>query len=156
MGLLCGDSGGRLNGGAVAQVHRKHSEVEVFSHEGRDLVYVISHSLLPTQTEFYSKADDEFQCGHIVRVAGESVPRHVHLGGHRVIRTTPEVLVVRKGTCLMDIYSPDQKLLATRELTQGDTVVILSGGHGFRMLEDTVLFEVKQGPYLGDGEKVRF
>jgi hypothetical protein len=32
----------------------------------------------------------------------------------------------------------------------------MTGGHGFRMLEDTVLLEVKQGPYGGQAEKSRF
>jgi hypothetical protein len=38
----------------------------------------------------------------------------------------------------------------------GDVVVLLDGGHGFRMLEDTVLLEIKQGPYSGLGEKEQF
>ena len=37
-----------------------------------------------------------------------------------------------------------------RILTEGQAA------HGFRMLEDTVLLEVKQGPYLESGDKVRF
>ena len=35
-------------------------------------------------------------------------------------------------------------------------MLMISGGHGFRMLEDTVLFEVKQGPYTGLDEKKWF
>ena len=56
----------------------------------------------------------------------------------------------------MDIYGDDQTLLASRQLETGDLVISVGGGHGFRMLEDTVLFEVKQGPYGGGAEKERF
>ena len=35
-------------------------------------------------------------------------------------------------------------------------MLMIDGGHGFRMLEDTVFLEVKQGPYTGVDEKERF
>jgi hypothetical protein len=47
-------------------------------------------------------------------------------------------------------------LVAPRELNVGDVMLMVGGGHGFRMLEDTVLLEIKQGPYTGENEKERF
>jgi hypothetical protein len=35
-------------------------------------------------------------------------------------------------------------------------IVLVSGGHGFEMLEETEMIEVKQGPYTGDADKIRF
>jgi len=35
-------------------------------------------------------------------------------------------------------------------------MLMVTGGHGFRMLENTVFLEVKQGPYTGLEEKERF
>jgi hypothetical protein len=55
----------------------------------------------------------------------------------------------------VDIYDNDE-LIATTQLSPGDVMVLLAGGHALRMLEDTVLVEVKQGPYLGVEEKVRY
>ena len=66
------------------------------------------------------------------------------------------LLVVRKGHCEIDIYDDEQTLVATLEMTTGDVMVMVSGGHGFRMLEDTVFLEIKQGPYTGIDEKKRF
>ena len=62
----------------------------------------------------------------------------------------------QKGRCLIDIFNDDHELLATRELFPGDLMLMVGGGHGFRMSEDTVLLEVKQGPYTGIDEKQRF
>ena len=62
----------------------------------------------------------------------------------------------RSGRCPIAIYDDAQHLIATRELRVGDVVLMVGGGHGFRMLEDTVLREVKQGPYTGLDEKERF
>ena len=35
---------------------------------------------------------------------------------------------------------------------QGDTIILLADGHGFNILEDTKMIEVKQGPYLSQAE----
>jgi uncharacterized protein with PhoU and TrkA domain len=65
-------------------------------------------------------------------------------------------LIIRRGRCEVDIYNDDRQLIATRELREGDILLIVGGGHGFRILEDTVFLEIKQGPYTGIDEKVRF
>ena len=69
---------------------------------------------------------------------------------------TSEVLIVREGRCKLDVYDVDQALVATRELLPGDIMIMVGGGHGFRIREDTVLMEIKQGPYPGVAEKERF
>jgi hypothetical protein len=56
----------------------------------------------------------------------------------------------------MDVYDRDQRCVATRTLREGAVMVMLGGGHGFRIIEDTVLLEVKQGPYIGVSEKQYF
>jgi len=35
-------------------------------------------------------------------------------------------------------------------------ILLASGGHGFEVLEDLEMIEVKQGPYAGDADKTRF
>jgi cupin superfamily acireductone dioxygenase involved in methionine salvage len=69
---------------------------------------------------------------------------------------TSEVLYVLKGHALVDIYDNDHQLIDTRELFVGDLILMVSGGHGFRMLEDTTFLEIKQGPYIGIDEKELF
>ena len=67
-----------------------------------------------------------------------------------------EVLVVRSGSCQIDVYDDQKNLIATRNLSVGDVVIMSAGGHGFRILEDTILLEIKQGPYLGTEDKELF
>jgi hypothetical protein len=67
-----------------------------------------------------------------------------------------EAVLVRNGLCDVDIYDDAQVKFATRTLVPGDLVLLVSGGHGFRMREDTVLLEVKEGPYVAGGDKVVF
>ena len=86
----------------------------------------------------------------------DAVVPHVHLPVVRTVVGTSELLMGRSGRCIVDIYDDDRALVTSRELEAGDLVLSLSGGHGFRMLEGTVLLEGKQGPYSGQAEKERF
>ena len=124
--------------------------------EGTLLAYIIRVKMKPEKTTFLTPSDFNLQLGFVVYPAGGSVTPHVHLPVERTIVVTCEVLVVKKGRCEIDIYNDERQLVLTRELREGDVVLTVGGGHGFRMFEDTVLMEVKQGPYVETGDKVRF
>lgn len=130
--------------------------VERILHGGMPLAYIIRAGLMPTETTFLTPPEFKQQVGFVAYPAGGEIPRHVHLPLQRQLTGTSEVLVLRKGRCLMDVYNDDLELVATRELGAGDIMLMVGGGHGFRMLEDTVFLEVKQGPYLAVEEKERF
>ena len=120
------------------------------------LAYIFRKEINPEKTTFLTPPELNLQLGLVVYPAGGSVTPHVHLPVERTIVGTCEVLLVKKGRCEIDIYNDERKLVLTRELAEGDLVLTVGGGHGFRMLDDTVLLEVKQGPYLETGDKVRF
>jgi len=130
--------------------------IEIISWDGKPLTYIIHGEFLPEQTQFLTPNDYKQQVGFIVYPPEGEVKRHVHRAIERHLVGTSEVLIVRKGRCIMDIFNDKRELVASRELKAGDTMLMVSGGHGFRMLEETVFLEVKQGPYLGIDEKERF
>ncbi len=130
--------------------------IERITCDGQMLCYIVRATLNPRETTFVTPPELNLQVGYIVYSALRDIPRHVHRPIDRTIVGTSEVLVVRRGRCEMDVYDGDRQHVATRALGEGDVVVMVSGGHGFRMLEDTVLLEVKQGPYTGIDEKERF
>lgn len=124
--------------------------------QNHPLCYLIHAALMPEKTTFLTPHEFKQQVGFVVYPAGGEIQRHVHVALERHLVGTSEVLVLRKGRCLIDIYSDARELVATRELVTGDIMLMVGGGHGFRMLEDTVFLEVKQGPYTGIEEKERF
>jgi mannose-6-phosphate isomerase-like protein (cupin superfamily) len=130
--------------------------VEAIYQNDTPIAYVVRADAMTTSTSFFTGDDAPFQAGFVVNPAGGSVVPHIHLPVVRTIVGTSELLLVRRGRCIVDVYGADQTLVASRELMAGDLVISLGGGHGFRMIEDTVLFEVKQGPYGGEDEKERF
>ena len=126
-------------------------------HDGELLLaYIIRASWLPTKTQFVTPDHLAQQMGMIVYGAGQAIIPHVHLPVVREVHGAAEVVIVRKGSCVIDFYKRDKTYMFSRELALGDIVSLIDGGHGFRMVEDTVLFEVKQGPYIGLKEKERF
>jgi hypothetical protein len=132
------------------------SGVEVVEAGGETLAFVIRADVQPSETTFVTPDDQTMQTGFVVYPAGGEVARHLHKPLPRSIVGTGEVLLVRRGRCEVELYDADRRLAARRTLAAGDVIVLVSGGHGFTMLEDTVLLEVKQGPYTGLDEKERF
>src|SRR5215204_3399360 len=130
--------------------------IEMISADGVVLAYLIRGGPLPDQTTFLTPAECNLQVGHVVYAAGTEIPRHVHPPIERHIVGTTEVLMVQQGQCLVDIYTPDRRLVETHELRTGDLIIAINGGHGFRAIEDLVLLEIKQGPYPGPAVKERF
>lgn len=136
--------------------HSLPSWVEAIGTGNQSLAYIIRSGSLPDRTMFLTPPEFKQQVGYIVYPAGDEIARHIHRPLKRHLVGTSEVLVVLKGKAEIDVYDDVHKLVATRELYQGDVMLMISGGHGFRMLKDTVFLEIKQGPYTGLNEKEQF
>ena len=130
--------------------------VEQITWHNKPLTYIFRREMDPSRTTFLTPPEFKQQVGYIVYPAGGEVPRHLHVDLERHLVGTSEVLIVLRGRCEMDVYNDQHELVATRELRQGDLMLMVGGDHGFRMQEDTVFLEVKQGPYTGLDEKERF
>ena len=130
--------------------------IERISYNESPLAYIIRAEMAPVKTTFLTPPEFIQQVGFIVCPAGGEIKRHNHLPLERHLIGTSEVLVVQRGRCEIDIFNDNRELVATRELRLGDVMLMVDGGHGFRMLEDTVFLEIKQGPYIGENEKQRF
>ena len=87
---------------------------------------------------------------------GKEIQPHVHKKVQREVHYTQETLFIRKGKLQVDFYSEEQKFLESTELEAGDVILLIKGGHGFKVVEDLEMFEVKQGPYAGDEDKIKF
>jgi len=129
---------------------------ECISDTNGVFAYLIHNSENPEKTTFITTPDLNFQAGFIIYPDDSEIPRHFHYPVRRSIQGTSEVIFVREGSCIVDVYTDNKELIASRPMGKGDIVIFVAGGHGFRMKEKTVLFEIKQGPYPGTDEKVRF
>lgn len=131
-------------------------QLEVVNHQGNTLCLVVRKVPLPERTTFFTSGECNLQVGKIVYPKDGVIPRHDHKPVERHVSGTAEVLVVEKGRMIADIYTEARELHSSHEMAAGDIIVLLAGGHGFRLLEDTILVEVKQGPYSAQQDKERF
>ena len=134
----------------------RDSSVATCVHEGKLLALVVYRQFEPHETTFLTPDDCNQQLGFIVYGKDTRIPRHAHLPLERTITGTTEVVLVRAGACTAEIYSDSKQLLREFRLGPGDVILLNGGAHGFRLHEDTVLMEVKQGPFVGAPEKERF
>jgi hypothetical protein len=113
------------------------------------LAIIIRSKYSPGATTFFSEPQYSQQIGIIKYPKAGEIKPHYHNELPREVTYTQEVLVVRKGSMCVDLY--DKKLVFVQSVTlhQSDAIFLVSGGHGFKMLEDCELLEVKQGPYSG-------
>ena len=82
---------------------------------------------------------------------------HFHLPLERALTDTLELLHIDSGQCQLDLFNLDKQPIYRTTLENGDTVVLLRGGHALIMTDRTRIVEVKQGPYLGPAkDKVFF
>lgn len=131
-------------------------EIEQIRDGTTTIAMIVRQRYMADSTEFLTPEQYKQQVGFVVYPRGGEIQRHTHRAIERRMVGTSEVLLVRKGRCEVDFYGEDHSLVATRVLEVGDLMLMVGGGHGFRMLEDTVLLELKQGPYLGVDEKELF
>lgn len=105
---------------------------------------------------FFTPNDFSQQLGYMNRPKGHIIEPHVHNLVERKVTLTQEVLYVKHGKVRVDFYDDNRNYLESTVIETGDVILLASGGHGFEMLEDSELIEIKQGPYVGDEDKVRF
>ncbi len=130
---------------------------EEIKHNGRLVAIILRSNYSRNETTFFSPPDFSQQLGYIVYKKDGIIKPHFHKKIHRDITLTQEVLFIKKGRLIVNFYTTDKKYIESRELTESDIIFLCSGAHGFKMLEDTEMVEVKQGPYSGrEGDKVTF
>jgi mannose-6-phosphate isomerase-like protein (cupin superfamily) len=125
-------------------------------HNDQELAIIIRRSFSKEGIEFFTPSSYSQQIGYMNRPRGYVIPPHVHNPVRREVQYTKEVLFIRSGRLRVDFYSDKQEYLESAILEAGDVILLALGGHGFEMLEQTEMIEVKQGPYAGDSDKTRF
>ena len=117
---------------------------------------IIRSSFHSEGIEFFTPDMFSQQLGYMNRPAGYVIPPHVHNPVQRDVMWTQEVLFIKSGKVRVDFYTDGKHYLESRILGTGDVILLAAGGHGFEMLEQSEMIEVKQGPYCGDQDKTRF
>jgi mannose-6-phosphate isomerase-like protein (cupin superfamily) len=130
--------------------------VEQIIDRNQLLAIIISQEFNKPGTHFFTPNDLSQQLGYMRHPAGKIVQPHIHQPIVREVRHTQEVLFIKKGKLRVDLYNDRQQYLQSRVLKAGDAILLATGGHGFEVLEEIEMIEVKQGPYVGNRDLIHF
>ncbi len=112
---------------------------------------------IPSGVVFLNNPKDNLQLAGISLEEDEQINSHYHNPIERNTVGTAEVLVIKSGKVLIGIYGDNQEAVMIPILRGGDLILLLRGGHSLTMLEDTEMYEIKQGPYTGiENDKTYF
>ncbi len=120
------------------------------------LAIIISSEFKKEGIHFFTSNELSQQLAYMHHPTGKIIEPHVHKAVPREVKFTQEVLFLKKGKLRVDFYNDKQSYLESRVLKSGDVILLSKGGHGFEVLEEIEMIEVKQGPYAGDDDKIRF
>ena len=105
--------------------------------DGKNILAIIMQaSFRPAGVNFCTPGNFSQQVAFIGHPKGKIIEAHVHNPVHRDVLTTQEVLHIRSGRLRVDFYDLDWKYIKSIILQAGDTIILVSGGHGFEVLDN--------------------
>lgn len=129
--------------------------IERVKSGGTEFAIIIRADFHEPGIHFFTPADYSQQLAYMRHPTGHVIEPHVHNPVPRAVHSTREALFLRRGRLRVDFYTDGGEYLESRELGPGDVILLTAGGHGFDVLEEIEMIEVKQGPYCGDNDKRR-
>lgn len=130
--------------------------VETIETDGQILAIIIYNNFNKQGIHFFTTPELSQQLAYMRHPAGKIIEAHVHNPVPREVSYTQEVLFLKQGKLRVDFYNSEKKYIVSRILEGGDIILLATGGHGFEVLEEIEMVEVKQGPYVGEQDKTRF
>lgn len=130
--------------------------IEQITDQNQLLALIVSHQFNQPGIHFFTPNELSQQLAYMHHPTGKVIQPHVHNPVIREVTYTQEVLFIKNGKLRVDFYNDQQEYLDSRILEAGDVILLVTGGHGFEVLEEIEMIEVKQGPYVGEQDKTRF
>ncbi len=124
--------------------------MKVIYEKGTKLALLLQCEDFKDGLSFFTEDGDFIQLGSWRYAAGVQLAAHNHNRVPRQNTRTQEAVVVLRGRLRASVYSEEDVLVDRLEAGPSEVMLFLAGGHGYEILEDdTVVIEVKNGPYPG-------
>ena len=105
---------------------------------------------------FFTDKKATQQFGYMNHSKNHTIHPHRHNKRQSKIQLTTEVIVILDGILRVDFYNNKEKYLFSKKLYKNDLIMLSNGGHGFKVIKDIKMIEVKQGPYSLSMDKTKF
>ncbi len=128
--------------------------VEEIKHENKILALIIrKNQCCEEGTHFFTEKESSLQLGILNYKKRNTTKPHKHEKNRRETTGMQEVFNVQCGKIQINFYNDSGEKINEAVLNEGDTILLVSGGHGIKTLEDSRIVIVKQGPYQSDDKK---
>lgn len=130
--------------------------IEKIIYNDEEYAIIIRNDYNKDGISFFTPDHYSQQLAYMKHPAGKDIEPHVHNPVPREVLYTNEVLFIKKGKLRVDFFNDKMEYQESKILEQGDVILLIKGGHGFKVLDEVEMIEVKQGPYTGENDKTRF
>jgi hypothetical protein len=130
--------------------------IETIKSNDNILAIILRANYKSEGISFFTPNEFSQQLGYMNRPKGYQILPHLHNKVKRNVEYTNEVLLIKSGQVRVDFYDENKNYFISQILNKGDVILLVRGGHGFEMLEQSEMIEIKQGPYVNDDDKTRF
>jgi len=105
---------------------------------------------------FFTSNQSTLQFGYMKHSKKYIIKPHLHKKRKTQIMYTTEVILILKGILRVDFYNNKKKYLFSKKIKEKDIIMLVHGGHGFKVLKNVEMLEIKQGPYSLIKDKIKF
>ena len=105
---------------------------------------------------FFTDKKDIQQFGYMNHKKNHIIKPHIHKRQTRKLLHTSEVILILKGILRVDFYDIKKKYLFSKKIKEKDIIMLVHGAHGFKVIKDVQMIEIKQGPYISKLDKIKF
>ena len=123
--------------------------IKEISFENQLYAFVCSLNDVSKGLEFLSDDSDFIQLGTWNYEKNFSTVPHYHLEHDKPSNLTQEVVLVHKGSVKCRLFTKDGNYIDEVDINEGELIVQIYGVHEYIMNEDSIVLEIKNGPYFG-------
>jgi hypothetical protein len=131
--------------------------IKNITYKKKTLALIIKNKYLKKKgINFFTNNNLSQQVAYLNHKKGHIIQPHLHKRRLKKIYDTSEVLIILDGSLKVDFYNNKRKYLFSKILSKNDIIILLTYGHGFKILKNCKFIEVKQGPYDSKKDKFKF
>ena len=105
--------------------------------------------------KFFTPNSLGIQVGSMNHSKNHIIKPHFHINRKKIIKEMSELLIIFSGQLKVYFYNKKKLRAKSVIINKKDMILLLSGGHGFKVLKKLEMLEIKQGPFIGDKDKMK-
>ena len=105
--------------------------------------------------KFFTANNLNMQVGLMGHSKNHIIKPHFHINRKKIVKQMSELLIIFSGQLKVFFYNKKKLRAKSLILNKKDMILLISGGHGFKVLKKLEMLEIKQGPFIGEKDKMR-